>query len=144
MSYIDLSESYAEIQAKCQEQHEQLALFKKKSDEQEKRIRQLESKQLALKEILTFEEGSEYTGISKSTLYKMTSAHEIPYYKPHGKLIFFERKELDCWLRQKPVKSMVQLQEEAERAYLTSSLIISRLWSLYVKIPIHSHAQSSD
>ena len=93
MSYIDLSESYAEIQAKCQEQHEQLALFKKKSDEQEKRIRQLESKQLALKEILTFEEGSEYTGISKSTLYKMTSAHEIPYYKPHGKLIFFERKE---------------------------------------------------
>lgn len=55
MSYIDLSESYAEIQAKCQEQHEQLALFKKKSDEQEKRIRQLESKQLALKEILTFE-----------------------------------------------------------------------------------------
>lgn len=53
MSYIDLSESYAEIQAKCQEQHEQLALFKKKSDEQEKRIRQLESKQLALKEILT-------------------------------------------------------------------------------------------
>lgn len=71
MSYIDLSESYAEIQAKCQEQHEQLALFKKKSDEQEKRIRQLESKQLALKEILTFEEGSEYTGISKSTLYKI-------------------------------------------------------------------------
>ena len=121
MSYIDLSESYAEIQAKCQEQHEQLALFKKKSDEQEKRIRQLEAKQLALKEILTFEEGSEYTGISKSTLYKMTSAHEIPYYKPHGKLIFFERKELDCWLRQKTVKSMVQLQEEAERAYLTSS-----------------------
>ena len=121
MSYIDLSESYAEIQAKCQEQHEQLALFKKKSDEQEKRIRQLESKQLALKEILTFEEGSEYTGISKSTLYMMTSAHEIPYYKPHGKLIFFVRKELDCWLRQKPVKSMVQLQEEAERAYLTSS-----------------------
>ena len=51
MSYIDLSESYAEIQAKCQEQHEQLALFKKKSDEQEKCIRQLESKQLALKEI---------------------------------------------------------------------------------------------
>ena len=121
MPYIDLSESYAEIQAKCQEQHEQLALFKKKSDEQEKRIRQLESKQLALKEILTFEEGSEYTGISKSTLYKMTSAHEIPYHKPHGKLIFFERKELDCWLRQNPVKSMVQLQEEAERAYLTSS-----------------------
>lgn len=141
MSYIDLSESYAEIQAKCQEQHEQLALFKKKSDEQEKRIRQLESKQLALKEILTFEEGSEYTGISKSTLYKMTSAHEIPYYKPHGKLIFFERKELDCWLRQKPVKSMVQLQEEAERAYLTSSLIISRLWSLYVRNS-HSHARS--
>ncbi|MDO4160178.1 MAG: helix-turn-helix domain-containing protein [Prevotellaceae bacterium] len=121
MSYIDLYESYAEVLAKCQEQHDQLVLFKKKSDEQEKRIRLLESKQLALKDILTLEEGSEYTGISKSTLYKMTSAHEIPYYKPHGKLIFFERKELDYWLRQNPVKSMRQIHAEAERTFLSSS-----------------------
>ena len=92
MSYIDLSESYAEIQAKCQEQHEQLALFKRRVTSRRNVSDKLESKQLVLKEILTFEEGSEYMGISKSTLYKMTSAHEIPYYKSHGKLIFFERK----------------------------------------------------
>lgn len=141
MSYIDLSESYAEIQAKCQEQHEQLALFKKKSDEQEKRIRQLESKQLALKEILTFEEGSEYTGISKSTLYKMTSAHEIPYYKPHGKLIFFERKELDCWLRQNPLRAWYSFRKKQREHTLLHHLIISRLWSLYVRNS-HSHARS--
>lgn len=51
------------------------------------------------KEVLTLEEASLYTGISRSTLYKLTSAHEIPYYKPHGKLILFERKELLAWVR---------------------------------------------
>lgn len=138
MSYIDLSESYAEIQAKCQEQHEQLALFKKKSDEQEKRIRQLESKQLALKEILTFEEGSEYTGISKSTLYKMTSAHEIPYYKPHGKLIFFERT---VGFVRNPLRACYSFRKKQREHTLLHHLIASRLWSLYVRNS-HSHARS--
>lgn len=51
------------------------------------------------KDVLTLEEASLYTGISRSTLYKLTSAHEIPYYKPHGKLILFERKEILAWVR---------------------------------------------
>lgn len=141
MSYVDLSESYAEIQAKCQEQHEQLALFKKKSDEQEKRICQLESKQLALKEILTFEEGSEYTGISKSTLYKMTSAHEIPYYKPHGKLIFFERKNWTVGFVRNPLRAWYSFRKKQREHTLLHHLITSRLWSLYVRNS-NSHARS--
>ena len=51
------------------------------------------------KDVLTLEEASLYTGISRSTLFKQKTAYEIPYYKPHGKLILFERKELLAWVR---------------------------------------------
>lgn len=44
------------------------------------------------KDVLTLEEASLYTGISRNTLYKLTSAHEIPYYKPHGKLILLSAR----------------------------------------------------
>lgn len=63
------------------------------------RVENLENVLRNGKDVLTLEEASLYTGISRSTLYKLTSAHEIPYYKPHGKLILFERKELLAWVR---------------------------------------------
>jgi len=53
---------------------------------------------LATKEVLTFEDTARYTGFSKSYLYKLTSLNVIPFYKPHGKCIYFNRKELENWL----------------------------------------------
>jgi hypothetical protein len=38
----------------------------------------------------------------------------IPYYKPSGKLVYFEKSELLKWLRQNPVKSQSQIDEEAQ------------------------------
>ena len=70
----------------------QVALLKQRVDNLETVLRNG-------KDVLTLEEASLYTGISRSTLYKLTSAHEIPYYKPHGKLILFERMELLAWVR---------------------------------------------
>ena len=70
----------------------QVALLKQRVDNLENVLRNG-------KDVLTLEEASLYTGISRSTLYKLTSAHEIPYYKPHGKLILFERMELLAWVR---------------------------------------------
>lgn len=60
----------------------------------------LERLMIANKEVLTFEETCGYTGISRSYLYKLTSSGNIPYSKPNGKLIFFERKKLNDWLLQ--------------------------------------------
>jgi len=57
------------------------------------------------KEILTLEEASKYTGFSCSTLYKLTSAHKIPFYKPAGKVILFEKKELLEWIRKSRVEA---------------------------------------
>lgn len=52
------------------------------------------------KERLTMDESAIYLGIKKSSLYKLTSAHEITVTKPKGKLIYIEKKELDRWMGQ--------------------------------------------
>lgn len=51
--------------------------------------------------MLSFEEACEYLKISKSFLYKLTSNRSIPFYKPTGgKIIRFNREDLDQWLLQ--------------------------------------------
>ena len=69
------------------------------------RLDRLERLLTAHKEVLTFEETCDYTGISRSYLYKLTSAGNIPHSKPNGKLIFFEKKKLNDWLLQNGILS---------------------------------------
>lgn len=40
---------------------------------------------------------AEYLGISKSFLYKLTYSNQITHCKPNGKLIYFEKSDLDKW-----------------------------------------------
>ena len=49
------------------------------------------------KKVLTFTEAANYMGISKSCLYKMTMNRTIPHYKPNGKMIYFEREEIEAY-----------------------------------------------
>jgi len=55
---------------------------------------------LAAKNVLTFDDVVLLTGMSKSHLYKLTSTRQIPFYKPNGKNVFFDRSEVENWLRQ--------------------------------------------
>lgn len=48
--------------------------------------------------VLTFKQGCQYLGFSKSTVYKMTSAGILPFSKPNGKVIFFDRELLENWM----------------------------------------------
>jgi excisionase family DNA binding protein len=41
-----------------------------------------------------------YIGVSESLLYKLTAAKEVPHYKPRGKMLYFNREEIDKWLLQ--------------------------------------------
>ncbi len=66
----------------------------------------------------TFNEAAEYLGISKSYLYKLTSGGKIPYYKPFGKKIYFDKVMLDDWVYSKPVKGTPDIEAEAIK-YLT-------------------------
>lgn len=64
------------------------------------------------KETLTTAEAAKYLGISQSYLYKLTADKAIPFYKPTGKQIYFDRKELDGWLK----RYRIPTTEEAETA----------------------------
>ncbi len=64
------------------------------------RLDRLERLLTANKEVLTFEETCDYTGISRSYLYKLTASGNIPHSKPNGKMIFFEKCKLNDWLLQ--------------------------------------------
>lgn len=50
---------------------------------------------LQSKKVLTVEDVAALYGYSKSYVYKMACEGKIPYYKPDGKGIFFNRDELD-------------------------------------------------
>jgi len=65
------------------------------------------------KEVLNFTEAAKYLNLSKSHLYKLTSAKEIPHFKPRGKQVFFERKELDQWLLQNRQKTKAEIEQAA-------------------------------
>lgn len=75
------------------------------------RLDRLERLLTANKEVLTFEETCDYTGISRSYLYKLTASGNIPHCKPNGKLIFFEKRKLNAWLLQNERKSACTILE---------------------------------
>jgi excisionase family DNA binding protein len=80
----------------------------------ELRVSELEKHLFIHKNILSFEEASEFLNLSKSYLYKLTSTGQIPHYKPQGKMLYFEKAELEAWLRKNPVKTGEQIVQEAE------------------------------
>lgn len=50
------------------------------------------------KRVLSFSEGCDYLGFKKSYVYKLISAGKIPYSKPNGKKIYFDRLKLEEWM----------------------------------------------
>ncbi len=78
-----------------------------------RRLEKVEAWYFAKKEYLTFEEACEYLGVSKSKLYKMTSSFSIPCYKPEGRMLYFNREELNAWLGQNPIKTSRSHEQDA-------------------------------
>ena len=80
----------------------------------EMRVEELERTLFQTKNVLSFEEASMFLNLSKSYLYKLTAGNLIPHYKPQGKMLYFEKAELEAWLRQNPVKTKAQIMREAQ------------------------------
>ena len=66
------------------------------------------------KEVLTSDEAAHYMGISKSYLYKLTMAQQIPHYKPMGKMCYFNREELQNWLQSNRVATADEISQQAQ------------------------------
>lgn len=79
----------------------------------QKRVETLEDMLEAGKEVLTVEEAAKFMGMARSSLYKMTSDQTIPFYRPNGKMIFFEKTDILSWIRKNRVSSREEIEEEA-------------------------------
>ena len=79
----------------------------------EHRIEVLANTLSAAKEVLTLEEAALSMGISKSSLHTMTHRPELPFFRPNGKLIYFEKAELLKWMRQNRNMSEAETKEAA-------------------------------
>ncbi len=66
------------------------------------------------KAVLTTDEAAKYLGISKSCLYKWTMDRTIPHYKPSGKLCYFDRAELENWLKSNRIATDEEMEHEAQ------------------------------
>ena len=68
---------------------------------------------LSAKNVLSLDDVSVLTGLSKSHLYKLTCRHQIPHYKPNGKQVYFDRGEVENWMKQNRVATEQEIEEKA-------------------------------
>ncbi|OYX26440.1 MAG: excisionase [Flavobacteriales bacterium 32-35-8] len=84
------------------------------------RLDRLEKLLIGSKEVLTFDEASDYTGISRSYLYKLTASGKIPHSKPNGKMVFFDKKKLVDWLLQHKREPQLKLKDNTQSGNLAN------------------------
>jgi prophage regulatory protein len=65
------------------------------------------------KQIFTVEDVVNYTGFSKSYVYKLVHNNILPYSKPNNRTLFFVKTEIDEWMLQNKSKSISQIEQEA-------------------------------
>ena len=77
------------------------------------------------KKVLTLDEVVAYTGFKKSYLYELTSTGQIPFSKPNGKSLFFDREKIEEWLLRNPQKTNEEIKQAAV-LHVTSSRLSRR------------------
>lgn len=77
---------------------------------------------LAAKNVLTLEDVTLLTGLSKSYIYKLTCTKQIPYYRPNGKQIYFDRTEIQTWMKQNRVATESEVEQKAAN-YISTGIM---------------------
>jgi excisionase family DNA binding protein len=91
--------------------------FKDLFEKQNERLSNIENLLASTKNVMNLNEVCKLTGLSKSHIYKLSASHSIPCYK-QSKHLFFDRKEVEEWLR----SNKQTTSEETER--MASSYIL--------------------
>lgn len=76
-----------------------------------------ETNLLKAKEVLTLDDVILLTGLKRTYIYKLTSTNKIPHYRPNGKLLYFDKNEINNWLK----RGKVNTEEETEQIALHHS-----------------------
>ncbi len=80
--------------------------------EQAQQLANIESLLTLSKTVLNLDEVCTLTGLSKSHIYKLTCYQKIPFYK-QAKHLFFDRVEIENWLKENRFKPCDELKKEA-------------------------------
>jgi hypothetical protein len=72
------------------------------------------------KKVWTLEDFCGFTGISRAYAYHLTANRKVKFYRPTGKMIFFDPEEVIEFLKQNPVDSQDSLSTKATRHFLKS------------------------
>ena len=77
---------------------------------------------MSKRHLLTTAEAAEYIGVKKSYLMKLMMKKAIPYYKPNGKLCYFEEADLDHWLHRVRIASEEEQEQDAQKYIVNKKL----------------------
>ncbi len=77
-----------------------------------RKLEKIEQYIVGTKKVLNADELSVYTGFKKSYIYKLIHKKQIPYSKPNGKMLFFDREEVDLWLLTNKSNSSAEIEED--------------------------------
>ena len=66
----------------------------------QKELQEIKDLLLSKKRVFTLDEVCKYTGYKKSYIYQLTSNNKVPYSRPSGGAIFFDREDIETWLLQ--------------------------------------------
>jgi excisionase family DNA binding protein len=73
-------------------------------------------------EFIGIDEASKHLGLSKTYIYSLVQKGKLPFYKPNGKKIYFNKLELNEWISKSRVKSSRELAMQLFLAPLRASL----------------------
>lgn len=77
------------------------------------RLLRIEELTLAgFKVALDITEASQFTGISRPQIYRLTSERRIPHYKKNNKL-YFKKTELENWMLQNKIETIDEINSRA-------------------------------
>ena len=77
---------------------------------------------LAAKNVPCLDDVALLTGFSKSHLYKLTCSHQIPHYKPSGKQVYFDRAEIEDWMKRNRVATDQEINQKASNYMVAKSV----------------------
>lgn len=76
-------------------------------------LREIKKALLLNKKVLTLEEFCQYAGISKNYAYQLTSGGKIRFYRPFGKMVYFDLDDVVDFLKRNPARENVEIEKNA-------------------------------
>ena len=63
-------------------------------------------------ELLDINQAAEFLKLKPSYIYSLIHQKKIPYYKPLGKRVYFNKLELNKWITESKIKSVDEVEED--------------------------------